>query len=416
MSVHRSALFLALLPLAAACGDPSGPGDGPGDPITQLPRGLTGAETELIAASNAFGIDLLREVLAREEEPNVVLSPLSASIALGMTLNGADGTTFEAMRETLGYPSLDRAEVNAAYRALIEMLVGLDPTVEFHVANSLWADEGFPFEASFMETVADAFAAPARTLDLQGPAALGEINGWVDEETNGYIPKLLDEIGPDIVMFLINAIYFEGTWTLEFDPGETEAAPFRTAGGGEVEVQMMNMPEPEVSWAAGDGFMAADLPYGGEAFGMLVLLPDEDGSARELVAGLSAEDLAGIEASLHEGELARLSLPRFRLSYGEKLNDALEAMGMGVAFDPDVADFSRMSPVGQLFIDEVRQKTFIEVDEAGTRAAAVTSVGVGVTSAPPAFVVDRPFVFVLRERLSGTILFTGVVGDPTTEG
>jgi serpin B len=283
------------------------------------------------------------------------------------------------------------------------------------VANSLWADEGFPFESSFMETVLDAFAARARTLDLQAPAALDEINGWVDEETNGYIPRLLDEIGPDMVMFLINAIYFESTWTLQFDPDETAAAPFRRADGEEVQVQLMSMRDPEIFWGRGENFVAADLPYGGEAFGMLVILPDEGVSAGELAAEFGAGDLATLEASLAEGKLGRLALPRFKLSYGTLLNQALEAMGMGVAFDEIDANFDRMSPDPRLYIDEVRQKTFIEVDEAGTRAAAATSVGVVATSMPPEVVVDRPFIFLLRERLSGTVLFAGLVGDPTVE-
>ena len=417
MRTRRSILtpILFVLPLVVACGDTSGPDDGPSDPITELPRALSGVETELVSASNAFGYDLLREVLEREERPNVVLSPLSASIALGMTLNGADGETYTAMQETLGYGGMEQGEINQAYRDLTRLLIDLDPAVDFQVANSLWADQGFPFETSFMETVAEAFDAPARTLDLQAPASLDEINGWVDEETNGYIPKLLDEIGPELVMFLINAIYFESTWSTQFDEAETRAAPFRTAEGEEVQVQLMSMRDPEVAFGGGENFAAVDLPYGGQAYGMLVLLPHEGTTARELAAGLSAGDVAALEASMGERELSRLALPRFKLSYGTSLNAALEAMGMGVAFDDASADFSRMSSEARLFIDEVRQKTFIEVDEAGTRAAAATSVGVGVTSLPPEFVVDRPFVFLLRERLSGTVLFAGVVGDPTLE-
>ena len=411
----RRSIILPSVAALLACGDASGPGDGPGDPITQLPRALTTVETELVSASNQFGFDLLREVLAGEEGPNVVLSPLSASIALGMTLNGAAGGTWDAMREALGYGGLDQTEINGAYRELTRLLVDLDPAVDFHVANSLWADEGFPFEGDFTRTVEEAFAAPTRTLDLQSPAALDAINGWVDQETNGYIPTLLDEIGPELVLFLINAIYFESTWTLEFDPDETRAAPFRREDGSEVEVQLMSMTDPELAWARGEDFVAADLPYGGEAFGMLVILPDEGVSARDLAAGFSAADLAALEASLGEADLARLALPRFKLSYGAVLNGALQALGMGVAFDESAADFSRMSPAERLFIDEVRQKTFIEVDEAGTRAAAATSVGVGVTSLPPELVADRPFVFLLRERLSGTVLFAGVVGDPSVE-
>jgi len=411
-----TALLTALPPLAA-CGDTSGPGPDPdpAEPITDLPRALTSVESELVSASNQFGFDLLREVVAREDGPNVVLSPLSASIALGMTLNGAGGSTYEAMQQTLGYAGLTQTEINTAYKNLTELLVGLDPDVDFHVANSLWADEGFPFETPFMETVSESFAAPARTLDLQGPGAADQINAWVNEETNGYIPTLLGQVDPELVMLLVNAIYFESSWALEFDPDETVPAPFETEGGSEVEVQLMTMRDPQISWGRGDGFMAAELPYGGGAFSMLVLLPDPTNSARDLAAGLTADRVSEIPQAFREGGLGRFALPRFRLSYGTSLNDPLSAMGMGVAFDPISSDFTRMSADAPLFIDDVRQKTFIEVDEVGTRAAAATSVGVGITSVPPDFIVDRPFVFLLRERLSGTVLFAGVVSNPTVE-
>jgi len=192
--------------------------------------------------------------------------------------------------------------------------------------------------------------------------------------------------------------------------------PFRTEAGGEVSVDLMSMPEPEVPYAWRDGYAAVDLPYSGQAFGMVVMLPHEGTSARDLLASLDATELADLEGALNESPLAELRLPRFKLSYGTRLDPALEAMGMGVAFDPVEANFDGMSPDPRLYIHEVRQKTFIEVDEAGTRAAAATSVGVGLESAPPAFVVDRPFLFVLRERLTGAILFAGLVGDPSAEG
>ncbi|MEJ2541184.1 MAG: serpin family protein [Gemmatimonadota bacterium] len=407
------ALVFALV-VAAGCGDTSGPGEGP-EPITELPRALSPTESRLVALSNAFGLELLREVVTGEEGPNVVLSPFSASVALGMALNGADGETFDAMRQTLGHADLEQDAVNTAYRDLLSLLVDLDPAVEFRVANSLWADEGFPFEEDFVTRVGTHFDAVARTLDLQAPATLEAINGWVEGETNGRISTLLEEVDPLTVMFLINAIYFESDWTLRFNPGETRTAPFRRADGQEVPVPLMEMRNVRMPWAWERDFVAVDLPYGGEAFGMLVILPHEGISARELAAELSAADLAELEASLNETDVDRLALPRFKLSYGKVLDDALEAMGMGVAFDRLAADFSRMSSEERLFIDEVWQKTFIEVDEAGTRAAAATSVDVEAVSPPTLLVADRPFLFLLRERLSGTILFAGLVGDPTVE-
>lgn len=408
------AVTLILAGTLWGCGDATGPG---GEPITQLPRALSPAETEVIAASNDFGLALLGEVVAVEDGPNVVLSPLSASMALGMTLNGAAGETFQAMRATLGYGALTRGEVNAAYRDLLDLLTGLDGEVDFSVANSVWAHEGFPFHDAFFESVTAAFDARVESRDFQDPATLEAINGWVDAETEGRIPRLLDAIDPELVMFLVNAIWFDGTWTTRFDPDETAPADFHRADGSTVTVDLMRLLEPSLPVVVGDGFTAVDLPYGGGAFGMTVVLPEEGRDAREFAAGLDDPTWRGITDALQERELGEVALPRFTLSYGTRLDPMLEAMGMGIAFDEVAADFSDLSPLGQdLFISEVRQKTFIEVDEAGTRAAAATSVGIGVTSAPPSLVVDRPFVFAIRERLTGTLIFAGVVGDPTAEG
>jgi serpin B len=405
--------LLTTLALTAACNDPTGPGV---DPITELPRQLSTAERTLIEAGNGFGLELMRQVTQAEEGPNVVISPLSASMALGMTLNGAAGSTFEAMRATLGYGVLTQEEINTGYHDLLELLRGLDGTVEFSVANSVWSRDGFPFHDAFFQQVSGAFDAHLETRDFGDPATLDAINGWVSEETNGYIPRLLDGIDPQMVMFLVNAIYFDGRWTTRFDAGETMAWDFRRADGSTVAVDMMTLREHTVPTLRTEDFTAAELTYGGGAFGMVVVVPEGETTAHDLASGMDAEWWNSLTGGLEDFELARISLPRFTLSYGTTLNEALKAMGMEVAFSETEADFTNLSPEGdRLYIDEVRQKTFIQVDEAGTKAAAATSVGIGVTSLPPMLVADRPFLFAIRERLSGTLLFTGLVGDPTVE-
>lgn len=393
--------------LLAACSDALGPID----LIDQLPRELTVVEAEVIAKSNAFGIELLREVIDDDNRENVVLSPFSASMALGMTLNGTDGTTFDAMRSTLGFAGLSRSEINEAYRSLTELLTTLDPSVRFDVANSIWANEDVDFHQSFFDTVAEAFAARTESRDFADGATVEAINDWVDESTDGKIDSIVEQLDPALVMLLVNAIYFEGAWTTQFDPDDTSRRDFFLDDESTVQVDMMSATDVEVGVGGGSDFAAAELPYGGEAFSMLLVVPDD---ARAFVATLDEAKWNSIVGSLDPTTLDQLSLPKFELSYDTYLNDALREMGMDVAFRPG-ADFTRMSPIGdQLCIDFVRQKTFIEVDEAGTKAAAVTGVGVGVTSFN-GFVVDRPFLFAIRERLSGTILFTGLVGDPTAE-
>jgi serpin B len=216
-------------------------------------------------------------------------------------------------------------------------------------------------------------------------------------------------------MLLINAIYFEARWTLEFDPAHTRTQDFQLEGGGTVPVEMMSLDEADVRMAGSPDYSAVELPYGGEAFSMVLVLPPYGMAVREWLGGMDAAGWGALLAGLSEVEGARIELPKFTLTHEAWLNDTLMDMGMEIAFTPE-ADFTRLSPLGdQLCISYVRQKTFIEVDERGTRAAAATSVGVGVTSAPPAFVADRPFAFLIRERLSEAILFAGIVGDPTAD-
>lgn len=399
--------------LLAACGDPLGPDV---QLIEELPRALSASEVELITQSNDFGLGLLREVLAEDDRDNVILSPLSASMALGMTLNGADGSTFDDMRGGLGFGTLDQAEINTAYRGLIDLLTDLDPIVRFDIGNAVWARDGVPFHQSFFDAVQQAFDAEARALDFADPATVDVINGWVDDRTNGFIDRIIDQLDPALVMLLVNAIYFEGTWTHAFDPGDTRPQIFRRADDSTVMVDMMSISDVEVGFGGGSvggiGYTAVDLPYGGEAFSMLVVVPD--GPVRDLAAGLDAAAFGTIVAGLSATEVDAVSIPKFALSYDTYLNDPLKRMGMEVAFTP-AADFTRMSPMGdQLCIAFVRQKTFMEVDERGTRAAAATAVGVGPTSFI-GLTADRPFLIAIRERLSGTTLFLGVVGDPTAE-
>jgi serpin B len=401
----------------SACGDATGPQD-PAGPITELPRPLSAAESSVIGASNDFGLDLFAGVVTADERPNVVLSPLSASMALGMTLNGADGATFDAMRGALGFGDLTQDEINASYRDLIDLLTDLDPAVAFGIANAIWANQDYAFHQAFFDAVAEAFDARAESRDFADPATLAAINDWVDEGTGGLIDRILDALDPEQVMLLVNAIHFDGAWTTEFDPEDTRTRAFRRPDGSTVDVEMMSMSGVELRLGGGPGYQAVELPYGGEAYAMVVVVPSgpELGgpSARDFAAGLDRAGWDALIGSLTPQELDGLEIPKLRLSYDGYLNDALKSLGMEVAFNPG-ADFTRLSPAGnQMCIDFVRQKTFVEVDERGTRAAAVTAVGVGAVSFT-GLIADRPFVFAIRERLSGTILFVGLVEDPTAD-
>jgi serpin B len=395
--------------LVAGCSDPAGPPTS----IEQLPRPLSAAEQSVLSASNEFAFDLLRDVHARESEsPNVVLSPLSASMALGMAMNGADGATYDEMRAALGFGSLAREDVNAAYRNLMDLLLGLDPSVEITVANSTWARDGFPFLPSFYDVVAQFFDAEAHVLDFASDQAPAVINGWVEEQTHGRIDTIIEQIRPSAVMFLLNAVYFKGSWRTRFDVRDTRDAEFHLDDGGSVQVPMMHASNLEVRMAYDRDAQIAELPYGAGAFTMVLVQPPPASTLADLVAGLDAatwDRWMGALGTLIDADLA---MPRFEIEYDRVLDETLQAIGMQQAFDGYRADFSRMSAVDGLYIEEVRQKTFLRVDEEGTEAAAATSVEVGLVSAPPAMRLDRPFLLAIRERHSGTILFIGAIGDP----
>ena len=411
--MQRPGIFALTLPLLSGllqgCGSD---GVGPPDPITELPRDLTLAEEQLIGRSNTFGFDLLKEVDAAREAstPNTILSPLSASMALGMALEGADGQTFTAMKDALRFQGLSREEVNASYGGLLDILLELDPEVELGIANSTWSREGFPFHAAYFDAVTANFDAEVQELDFNAPGAKDIINDWVNEKTNGRISEIIDVINPLDILYLINAVYFKGSWITKFNTADTYPGSFQLESGESVSVPTMSAEEMPIRLGQVGGVQVGELPYGGDAFAMVVVVPPFGAAIDELVDQLDDDTWAQWIGSTAKGNYS-VHLPKFELEWDGMLKDALANMGMGPAFVPS-ADFSRMTPAADAYISAVRQKTYMKVDEEGTVAAAVTSVTVGVTSAPAGLYVDRPFLVAIRERLTGTVLFLGVVRDP----
>lgn len=411
--IPQAATLMIMLLGTASCELLSGPDESPSE-LTALPRALSADETAVIGASNAFAFDILRETAAGDASRNIVLSPLSASMALGMAMNGARGETFGGMRHALGFDGMPQDAINASYRGLIDLLLGLDANVEMRIGNSVWADTGYPFHESFMDTVRSAFHAEVATLDFGAPDAANTINDWVRRSTNNRIDEIVPSPIPhDVVMYLINAIYFKGDWKNPFNPDRTADAPFHRADGTTVTAKMM-MREGGFHYTANDDVEIAELRYGRGAFVMDVILPRAERTAAELVATLDETRWQTWLAALPpEESRVHLRMPKYRIEYETTMNDALKTIGMELAFTPHVADFSGMSPTNDLFISNVKQKTFINVDEKGTEAAAATSVEIVETSMPPTMVVDRPFIVAIRERFSGAILFIGVIGEPS---
>jgi serpin B len=407
-------LSVLLVSLAAGCGDESP--FGPGTELTGLPRALSQEEVLLIDAGNDFAFRFLQDSHRADPDSNLFLAPLSASMALGMTLNGASGNTYQEMRETLGFGALSQGEINQGYRDLMDLLMELDPRVELGVGNSIWYREGFSVRGDFLERMERYFDALVQALDFSDPEAPGVINGWVRDQTRGRIKEIVDPpIDPSTVMFLINATYFKAKWTHRFDKGRTSQAGFFREDGTSTPVPLMEITDT-VPYAETEEYQAVDLPYGGGAFSLTVLLPKGEETARSVVESLSPSSWAGIVDHLEDRE-GTVQLPRFRMEWGRLLNETLQGMGMVDAFLPGVADFSGLSDDALamgLYVSKVKQKSFVDVNEEGTEAAGVTMVQIDRSALPDRFVfrADHPFVFMIRERFSGTVLFAGVFMEP----
>ena len=409
MSRRDLLVLLAASAALAACGRAARAEDAQTMPQSTLP--VLPDDARLAPAWNGFGIDLFRGLGAGGRE-NVVASPLSVATALSMTYTGAGGETAAQMARLLGLEGMSLDDACLAAAGLTGMLLRADPKVTLTIANSLWSRQGFALEPAFLDRNRQYFAARISELNFADPGAVDTINAWVAENTRGLIPTIIDEIGPDLVLFLINAVYFKGMWKEQFKPEATTQQPFHRADGSAVTVPMM-MRGGQIAYFEGDGVQVAELPYGDGRFAMTLVLPAPGGTLATLVGRLSADVWNGWVGGLRPRDVD-LSLPRFKVEYKATLNQVLIALGMRDAFDNARADLTGMRAAGGLVIDEVKHKTFIEVNEEGTEAAAVTSVGVRLTSLPVrfSFVADRPFLLAIRDTQSGALLFLGAIANP----
>lgn len=356
---------------------------------------------------NDFGFKLYSELLKEEGEKNIFLSPSSIALALSMTYNGADGKTKDAMAETLGIKDMTLEDLNKISNILIRALPGTDPKVELAIANALFCNPTITFKEDFTERCRKSYFAK-----ISNDFNKDVINGWVKENTKGKIEKIIDEVPGDAILYLINAIYFKGKWALEFDKNATQEKDFYLSDGSKKTHPLMNQ-SGEYSYYKGEKFQAVSLPYGEGKFSMYIFLPDENSTLSEFHKGLTSENWEKWIKSFSSME-GTILLPRFKMEYEILLNDTLCALGMENAFS-GAADFSGMCS-GGVFISKVLHKTFVEVNEEGTEAAAVTSVemGKGLSAPPERFYmeVNRPFFFAIRDNETGTVLFMGSIVNP----
>lgn len=378
----------------------------------QLPNAPV--NSKLVDANTKFGFKLFSEILKQDSKKNVFVSPTSVAIALSMTYNGASGETQQAMAKALELQGMSLPDINKANQALKSSLENADPAVQLSIANSLWAKQGINFKPDFLQRNEQFYNTKVTELNFANPDATTTINDWVKENTHGKIDKIVQQLKPNDVLFLINAIYFKGNWTKKFDKNQTTERPFYLLNGTQKQHSMMSQ-TGKYKYLENDSFQAVSLPYGTGRLNLYVFLPKKTTSLDAFQQQLSVDTWQQWISQFHMRQ-GSIQLPRFKFDYDIQLNTALKALGMESAFNDTKANFSDMTSA-LVKIDEVKHKTFVEVNEEGTEAAAATSVGIALTSAarvaePFQMIVDRPFFCAIRDNQTGTILFMGSIVEP----
>ncbi|MDM8004436.1 MAG: serpin family protein [Bacteroidota bacterium] len=412
-------LSLAIVMVAGSTGQMTSCKDQPAKalPVDPVEIELTLKQKEVVASANRFAFDLFKPVVAGEAEgTNIMISPFSVTSALSMTLNGSAGETFDKVRSALRYDSQSLEVINETYRRLVTEMVPVDERVVMEIANSVWAENNFRVKKEFTDALQEWYLAEARNFDVTDARSVDIINGWIEEKTHDRIQNMLSSLDRDLVMLLINAVYFNGKWKYQFDIKNTADRPFYINPGNPVNLPVM-FQKQKFAMSRQEKVTLVELPYGQGNYAMVVALPDEGIAPAEIVSGLDATKWEEWMESMSYGPAeVELYMPKFRYEYKRKLNDGLISLGMGPAFDPGIADFSRISDE-EIFISFVLHQTFIENKEEGTEAAAATVIGFTRTSLPPepeVIDINRPFLYFIRETTTGTIVFMGLVADPAS--
>ena len=378
-------------------------------PTTQMSE----QDFETADEANKFALKMFAQMHKEEKgNDNFCLSPLSASWALSMAANGAEGTTREQMYATLGFPGNDAEKINAYQQKIIKRLSALDPErVTVGIANSMWVNENFKIKKEFEKSNTAYYDATVKNIKFDA-AAVEAINDWCSQKTNGKITEIVKEIDPMTQLLLINALYFNGRWTSTFNKKRTKEEEFTKENGEKIKVQMMHQND-KMYYYEDENVQMVMKPFGEEKFHMLFILPREGVTMDKSVQLLAENFDTWYRES--EKEEVNLSLPRYKAEYGKSLKSTLQSLGMSDAFTPGKANFGALSKEG-LCIGDVLQKTFVKVDEEGAEAAAVTSVALMAMAAGPPkpknMVINRPFIYIIRERETGNILFIGRNGHP----
>lgn len=367
-----------------------------------------------IKVSEKFATNIFK-LAAKKPDSNIVVSPYSVSTALSMAYNGAGSKTKTEMQNVLDYTGLSDEAVNQQNLSLYKSLMQVNPSSELTVANAMFANKNFEFVKAFMDSNQKYYGAKLETLDFADLSTVNKINNWVKDNTKSKIPSILDKVAPDAILYLVNAVYFKGVWLDEFKKDETQPVDFKLSNGSKKTVEMMNR-SAKMSYFAGNNFQAVMLPYKDKRLQMCIFLPDKKSNITAFINSLTSESWSEWREQFRKEE-GHLGLPRFKVEYKTELSEVLKAAGMPCAFEDNCADFKKMIEQNAM-ISRVLHKTYLEVNEKGTEAAAATAIEMSVTSAPmnpkPPFemICDRPFVVAIRDEKTNAILFVGAIVDP----
>ena len=403
------ALTMTVLLGSVSCGGEADPPQKEMQPLKDIV--LTQQEAEVQACENTFALKLFREICAVEQNQNLMISPFSASLCLSLAASGADGETFTQMASTLGFAGFTAEQIGSYYKAMCEGLYAVDTTTKIAIANAVWPAKSFPLKMAYADFAKLYYSAEVENLDFATQNAVNTVNNWAYKNTNGMIPKILDNPEPSIRLMLANALYFNGKWS--GGKMESQQKDFTNFAGTKAKTKFLGCTR-DMKWCAGKGFTVCSVPYGNGAYRMVIFLPDEGKDLATLVASLTPEVWNNTMQGLRECEVI-FSMPVFKSEYSMDriFQDALKKMGMQLPFT-GAADFSKISDEA-VYIDDILQKTAIDVTEKGTEAAAVTAIVYKNTSIsdpepPKVFTADRPFAYAIVEHTFNTILFIGIHG------
>lgn len=367
---------------------------------------------KVMGANNKLAFKMLKQTYTDNKGKNSILSPISVSTLMALSQNSATGDTKKEMLKALELTGIDDKTINESYKSIIANFNSVQD-INIKMANLLWINKGINLKEDFSNTGKQYYEAEINSVDFNKSKTVNTINQWVSDRTAGKIKKIVDKFDGGTLMALINTVYFKGDWFTPFDSIFTEKMGFNT-GDGSIKMVDMMQSTGSVDYLKGQDFKAIRMPYTNQDFGMYIFLPEQGSSVDKLINDMSFDNWNMWAKNFTESRV-EVKIPKFHVEFQQQLNDMMKSFGMKAAFGSS-ADFSKASDFKGFFISSILQKCYVDVDEKGTEAAAVTSEmkcgSAPIKDKPEEFIADRPFIFAIADKKTGYIMFTGVIESP----